>query len=234
LTVTQASDNLEENIVRTSIIEVEDASLLILDNVFSKPKQLLEQVRKLSFDTQMGFYPGLHCFTGISNRLLIDWLNDQSEKAGSPIQDFFPGKIKPQEKYKEFAFAVTLNRFNELMLVNSHPHTDHFCDYSILVYLYDDDDVNGGTHFWKNLKTDSIWGPISDELLDSIHPDEQIRGYNLAGASVWELMEYVPAIMNRMVIFPGSMFHSPTVHADPRPLSSTAARISLNCHVDIK
>jgi len=223
---------MEERGQGASILTIRNERVLVIDGFFKDPEKIIEYAWSSSFDTQMGYYPGKHHFSPHSILPLLDWLNKMNRMQGSPLEGLFPEALTPQDdKYGCYAFGIVKLKQDELTIAHSHPHSDHFCDFSLLVYLYEDDDINGGTSFHRFIPSDEIYGPITSKHVAMAPDGDRRRGYNAAGRTIWDEIAYIPARVNRLVIFPGNLFHSQVLHGDPRDASDPKARVTMNSHM---
>jgi|GEM_PF-2700255 len=213
-------------------INVEGFQVVVIDDFFENPQAIHAHIQTSDFEKQMGLYPGKHHFSSLSSKPWLNWLNQKNSEPRGPLENAFDGElVHVSEHYETVGFGVITLKEEELTIAHSMPHTDHFCDYSMLVYFFDEDDVNGGTSFHRFLPTGEVTGPIDYYHIDAAPPEDRERGYNQAGKTIWETVAYVPAKFNRFVLFPGNLFHSAVLYGDPRPKEDSNARMTMNCHM---
>lgn len=99
----------------------------------------------------------------------------------------------------------TLSFFRQSPEGQVEPHFIHtdvdMGDWSAILYLNEDPPESDGTCFWTYVKTGAI---------ESLIPHERSEeGTSSAG---WALRKFVPAKMNRLLVFPSSFFHSRAMH----------------------
>ena len=213
-------------------INIEGFQVVVIDDFFENPDVIKAHIQRIDFEKQMGLYPGKHHFSTLPSQPWLDWLNEHNNQPQGPLEHAFQGQlVHVSEHYENVGFGVITLKEEELTIAHSMPHTDHFCDYSMLVYFFEEDEVNGGTSFHRFLPTGEVTGPIDYYHIDAAPPDDRERGYNKAGKTIWEKVAYVPAKFNRFVLFPGNLFHSAVLYGDPRPKGDLRARITMNCHM---
>ncbi len=93
-----------------------------------------------------------------------------------------------------FQFRYTLAAFPKRAVC----HFDDF-DFTAVMYLTLPQHCQGGTSFFRHRPTDHA----------SFDPDSSSK-YNFADPAQWEEVDRVPMKFNRMVVYPGKLFHSPT------------------------
>ncbi len=217
---------------RIQRIKIEGFQVVVIDDFFENPEAIKAHIQTMGFEKQMGLYPGKHHFSTLSSQPWLDWLNENNRNVGGALENAFDAELIPvSEHYENVGFGMISLKNEELTITHSMPHTDHFCDYSMLVYFFNEDEVNGGTSFYRFLPTGEVTGPIDYYHIDAAPPEDRERGYNKAGKTIWEKVAYVPAKFNRFVLFPGNLFHSAVLYGEPRPKGDLGARITMNCHM---
>lgn len=101
----------------------------------------------------------------------------------------------------------TLTFFRKSPLDQAEPndiHTDiDMGDWTALLYLNPDPPAEDGTNFWTHRATGEISSAIAHE--------RSIEGHNRDG---WFLRERVAGKFNRVLMFPGVLFHSRAIYAN--------------------
>jgi len=88
-------------------------------------------------------------------------------------------------------------------------HTDRdMGEWTALLYLTDTPDTDDGTDFWRHR-----WSGATES--SSMSPMDKLNeGQAWRDLSQWALRAHVPAVFNRAIIFPASLFHSRAIYAN--------------------
>lgn len=124
---------------------------------------------------------------------------------------------------------------SELSLFQTMPHYDSLLSEDMAAVHYLNDNLLGGTNFYRYRKTDKIEFSTSDEQLIrqmvADHQDSQeTNNYINHSTSVFEKIATVPAKKNRMILYSGNILHSAAITNDVNfEKHDDNNRTSVNC-----
>ncbi|SCA58380.1 Uncharacterized protein AB751O23_AA_00490 [Chlamydiales bacterium SCGC AB-751-O23] len=91
-----------------------------------------------------------------------------------------------------------------------YPHSDPF-SFAALVYLNTNEESLGGTSFYKNKALNLNYMPLNKEAEGKVYIEaNQEDGTSYFHKNVddfWELTHQVPMAFNRLIVYPGRLFH---------------------------
>lgn len=190
-----------------------EVPLFIIDDLFVNPSAVRDSAFSKSFPSSKAYYPGRH--QPLSQE-------DESVKAFcffiAEILSYATGKnINGEAVSTDFSILTTAE--NSLLNMQGQPHIDGTPMLGV-VYLNDKD--FGGTVFFRNKETGSM--KVVTEKEKAHYERVSNSNTSLAKPSLkyvtdtteeWEKIEVVEGINNRLVIWPGNVFHSIEVKVDP-------------------
>ncbi|MEZ6188837.1 MAG: DUF6445 family protein [Planctomycetota bacterium] len=226
------SDVLELNkrpIVTTKRVGEGKHKVVIVDDFYAHPEQVLELARGLYFLPNQGGvhgnFPGRRAFVSLDTQPLIQAL---SAHWGEPLESHAP--------YQPVVFSTIKNAADQVLNVDQRmPHIDP--GVSAMVYLNQSGECHGGTGIYRHVLTglERVPHAVNDDLRalaagHGYHParlDEpdglkrfedaivfnplfaaKENRYIDDGNEFWELLYLVKMRFNRLVIFDGRMPHS--------------------------
>lgn len=159
--------------------------ILIFDNYYENPKELIKQIKNLEFQTVIdpssgveypniaeGYGIGLHKVEQVLKQRLI---------------------------YRHRAFY---RKYDSKTKQPTYIHTDAALgDYTVILYL---SDKSNGTAFWKHKETNNNKFKANELKIEQI----QSIAKDTFDESKWELEQVVESKFNRLVIFDSKLYHS--------------------------
>ena len=161
-------------------------SVVIKDDFYAQP----DDIRKLALSKSYNEPPA------DTPRLAVTAICDERETMA--MSDLLKPYI-PQIKNNN---VVGINILFRYTLANAQKkvfcHVDG-CSYAGLLYLSKPEDCAGGTTIYRHKAT-------GDEIYDKAHR----HLYNFKDATQWEIISEVEMVYNRLVMYPGQLFHAIT------------------------
>lgn len=206
-----------------------DTTVLVVDNFYEDPADVRESALSRGFDVRRHAYPGMHADLdgeepGMMATLagLCALLRSQLNFAASP---------------KDIAstFSIITTPVEDLAHAQLQPHVDSAACMA-LVFLSKED--LGGTGFFRNRllglhRIDSSrdqrrWQGFAG---DPVYIDRAATGYMSGSTLYWELLDSVEGRFNRLLVFPGRLFHTALVRAVPMTSDPASARLTQRFNV---
>ena len=161
-------------------------SIVIKDDFYDQP----DEVRKLALSKSYNEPPP------DTPRLAVTAVcNDSEARAMAEL-------LQPYVPRDDNNDIVSINILFRYTLANAQKkvfcHVDG-CSYAGLLYLSKPEDCAGGTTIYRHKST-------GDEIYDKAHK----HLYNFRDASQWEIITEIEMVYNRLVMYPGQLFHSIT------------------------
>jgi hypothetical protein len=178
-------------------------SVLVVDGFYADPDAVRAQALASRYDSSLAYYPGLH-----------------SPLDASALQDLFgllgrllgamgnPG-IAPSQFSTDFSVVTT--PASEMLAEQKHPHVDGQVAAGV-VYLNPQSEI--GTCFFRHLPTG--WAVLQTPDQEQTYARwlrthgaaTQPSTYAVAQDGVWQRLHHVAGRYNRLVMYPGNLFHS--------------------------
>lgn len=157
--------------------------LVIVDDFYSDP----DAIRQKALNSQYQAPPGN------TTRLA------KTAKCGEPEANSMCKLLQPYIKERDIVAVSIVYRYTlEDILKKACCHVDG-CSYAGIVYLTRPEDCAGGTTIFRHKLTgDDIYNPRHRNI------------YDFADESQWEIIKEVDMSYNRLVMYPGQLFHSIT------------------------
>lgn len=186
--------------------------LFCVDDIFVDPDGVRKFAFQNEFPTSQAYYPGRHqpltpAVPGVTDfcNFIADMLSRATGKriASTSIISDFSIITTPEER---------------LLGLQGQPHIDGT---PMLGVIYLNDGDYGGTVFFRNRTTGSmrVLTPAEKkhyaEITQEHHQAERKTKYIVDSDGDWEKIDVVDGIKNRMVIWPGNVFHSVEVKVPP-------------------
>ncbi len=197
-------------------------SLLVFDDFLLKP----ERVRSFALALEDRYTtPGRLYYPGMRARAELP-LDGVSASIGRHVNwDLGACDV-------EAHFSVITLRDTQLVRSQRVPHVDSVCDNTLvgLLYLNLPEDCRGGTGFFRHRPTriEHVAGGRLPEDISQQFIDSRRTGYIRGTTKYWELIHVVDMRFNRLVVYNGSVFHSPIVADDDFGSTFRSRRLTLN------
>ena len=222
---------LSNSNVRVELIGQEQNPLLIIDNCYAEPDQLLQQAcSEPGFTAQASdFYPGLR------KQITGDYPAQSLQCIVPLVREFFA--IAPEQKAQLSlcAFSLTSTVPEKLRPIQSVPHIDTHDPLQFAMVHYLCAEHFGGTSFYRHRSTgfESInHERLTDyfKILKQEVMNEQKTQFNYinGNTNLFERIGQVPVVFNRAIIYRSNQLHSGDISAqlglstDPRQGRLTA------------
>lgn len=174
-------------------------SLIVVDDFLEQPYELRNSALRLTYPEQDGAFPGRNSL----QRITIEGLVEQASRiVGEPLSLMTP----PQSHAK---CRITLAADKGRATV----HVDK-AYWSGILYLTKPEDCQGGTDFFRHVRTGTDRGPLNHEELaamgfssiEDMHREIIEKDSN--DSSKWELTMRVPMRFNRLVLLRPWLWHT--------------------------
>ena len=204
-------------------VELVDGSIPVLyvEDFYTDPLAVREEALVASFDQTIALYPGRHAplRTEASKAVvkhvcdLLTLIGDRKYQADTAVTDF----------------SILTTKASALIGAQKHPHIDPT---PVLGLVYLNPHLSQGTCFFYNRKigahsiiTDEQNTALS-EFLASDGPTYEPENYSVDGNPVWEKIYTIEGKFNRLVVYPGNVFHSIDLVDVPEHFDINTARLT--------
>jgi hypothetical protein len=126
-------------------------------------------------------------------------------------------------------FSILTTKASDLLNVQKHPHIDPT---PVLGLVYLNPHLTQGTCFFYNkiLGTHTIVGDEQRNRLNEFMVKEggkyEPENYSVAESEAWQKIYTIEGIFNRLVVYPGNVFHSIDATDVPAKTAVTEARLT--------
>lgn len=219
--------------VERRTIGAEQAPLLVIDHVVADPERLVRKAARSRFAPQGAMFPGIRARAPLSYPHLLEAvLKPLLPEFGLP-----PGRLSfPMAHYS----LVTLPP-DRLAFLQRIPHIDSVAANGLATvhYLFRGD--WGGTAFYRHRATGFEYVDAERREAYFHRLDEESRashapaaGYIAGDTALFERIEQVDGVFNRMVVYRRNSLHSGSID-DGRvpPADPVAGRLSINTFIDV-
>jgi|TARA_R110000822_G_C15110983_1_gene472944 hypothetical protein len=171
------------------------AQLIIIDDFYSDPDDVVSWAKTLEFTRGNGNHPGWRTLQVTENIGVKNYIQNLIRPFG--------GEITMWDWHPNGTFSKT--NVSDINWVHSDCHNT----WAGVVYLTKDAPLNSGTSIFKHKPTGLISSPrlengeLNEELLTTIHKDGQDK-------TKWEPIEVTSNVYNRLVMYRGDLFHTAT------------------------
>ena len=195
--------------------------VLIIDDCYARPEAVRELALGGRYDASLAYYPGVHSQINRAELLpLYTQLARVISLLGSPpvVLDSFTS---------DFSLVTTPAR--EMLAGQKHPHVDSV---PLAGVLYLNPDYEIGTSFFRHRPTGLAFLRQPEEHQQYAewmgqHGDKsQPETYAVADDTTWEHLHSVEGRFNRLVMYPGTAFHSIAMRDVAKNLTLASARLT--------
>lgn len=206
--------------VRVELV-AQSIPVLYVEDFYIDPMEVRAEGLRGSFDHTVAMYPGRHAplKTDASQRVLqhvcglLTMLGERIYEPSTATTDF----------------SILTTRAKDLLNAQKHPHIDPT---PVLGLVYLNPHLTQGTCFFRNriLGTHTIVGSeqlkkLGDFMSNESHKYEPTN-YAVSDSSAWEKIYTIEGLFNRLVVYPGNVFHSIDVSDVPEKVSVSEARLT--------
>ena len=195
--------------------------VLYIENFYADPEAVREQALHAEYEVASAIYPGRHCILRTPEATqVVTTLCDIMTGLGDSI-------YRPEDVVTDFSIVVT--RPGDLIAYQKHPHIDPT---PVLGIVYLNPVGGAGTSFYYNkfigsavIVTDEQhrkYGEFNETLAKEYEPE----GYDLSGHPCWERVYRIEGTFNRLVVYPGNVFHAVDIQRVPEQFSMETVRLT--------
>lgn len=223
--------------VNIEFVGTERTPVVIIDDLYPGPEQLLSAAEQIQWIRENPNYPGIRA------QVPADYLNHTLQLAAGPLQQAFAldtgnGLSSDVIRNAFCCFSMVTNPPETLKPIQSLPHFDAVTGQQLAMLHYLCDTPFRGTRFFRhkesgyeNILQDrvSIYQEQAGKLVNRVQP-----GYASQCAPWYEAIGEVTAKFNRVVFYPASLLHSGVVGSG-ETLSDNAreGRLTITGFIDI-
>jgi hypothetical protein len=196
----------------------EGCPVLVVDDVFAQPEAVRALALTRNFDSTLAFYPGVH---GRIDRALLEPLFARLAELLERLT-----RIRPDTADFTSDFSLVTTPAKDMLANQKHPHVDGL-PLAGVVYL--NPHLSTGTSFFRHVPTGYAMLRTEEEAnrynawLDSEGGRLQPETYAVADGICWQHLHTIEGRYNRLVMYPGTAFHSiAMVDVDPDVTLETA------------
>lgn len=204
--------------IRVEPIGQEQHPLLIIDDFFAAPEQLLQQaLTEPDFIAQPSdFYPGLR------KAILGDYPTQSLQTVVPLVREIFSIDAALQARISLCAFSLTTTPPEKLRPIQSVPHIDTHDPLQFAMVHYLCAESFGGTSFYRHRNTgfETITqARLTDyfKILKQEVMDERKNQFDYINGDthLFERIFQVPVVFNRAIIYRSNQLHSGDISAPP-------------------
>lgn len=186
--------------------------LFCIDNLYADPKAVKEFAFERQFPSSQAYYPGRHQPL-------------ESDVEGIPeFLDFMANLLSIatnlgiQAANMSTDFSIVTTPEHKLLGSQGQPHIDG-CPMLGVIYLNNED--FGGTVFFRNRETGSMKVITPEErahharITEQRHDPENKHSFITGSDNDWERVEGMDGVNNRLVMWPGDVWHSINIKIPP-------------------
>lgn len=215
-------------------IGLEGAPLLIIDNLVSDPDRLLRKAATSHFARQPSMFPGIRAPAPRSYQQFL-------ETTLNPLLDECFGLAPGPFVFPLCHFSLVTQPSHKLAFLQRVPHIDSARGDGLATvhYLFRGD--WGGTAFYRHRQSGFEYidekrrADYFDCLEQQARVDEDASGgYIDEDNSLFERVEEVAGVFNRMIVYKRNSLHSGRIdNARVPPGDPLQGRLSINCFIDL-
>lgn len=195
--------------------------VLYIDDFYSDAAEVREEGLQGSFDRTVAMYPGRHTpITTAASKQVLEHVCRVLTLLGERVYE-------PATATTDFSILTT--KAKDLLNTQKHPHIDPT---PVLGLVYLNPHLTQGTCFFFNriLGTHTIVGDEQVKKLNEFMANESEKfepsDYAVRDSDAWEKIYTIEGRFNRLVVYPGNVFHSIDVSDVPDKVSVSEARLT--------
>ncbi|MBW8733273.1 MAG: histone acetyltransferase [Asticcacaulis sp.] len=198
----------------------EGTRIVVIDDFLSDPDFAVRQAAALAPfpDVDTNYYPGARRFVTPEDRDAFVYVDAVCQGIASVLRQIYGVE---RFQIREAGFSLVTRRPHETQLIQRVPHYDtvYPVDFAVLHYL--GRAPMGGTGFYRHRRTGfevllphraEAFHAALDQDLEAFGPPPP--AYFNESSDVWEKIGEVEWRFNRLVVYPGSLFHSGLIADD--------------------
>lgn len=195
--------------------------VLFIDDFYQDPQEVRAEGLRASFDTSIALYPGRHAkLENVEARHVVHKICDVLTSLGDRVYE-------ASTSFTDFSILTT--KASDLLGQQKHPHIDPT---PVLGLVYLNTAHSQGTCFYRNrvLGKHTIVGREENEalsiFLQTQGPTYEPETYEISGNAAWEKIYTIEGKFNRLVVYPGNVFHSIDVSDVPDVFDINTVRLT--------
>lgn len=195
--------------------------LLVIDDCYADPFAVRAQALHGRFDASLAFYPGVH--STITRAALMPLFRQLSH-----LLSLLGDGVVPAESFIS-DFSLVTTPASEMLAKQKHPHVDPV---SLAGVLYLNPDYEIGTSFFRHRPTGRAFLRSDEDRelhgawLQANGERTQPASYAVADDETWEHLHSVEGRFNRLVMYPGTAFHSIAMQDVAAQATLSSARLT--------
>lgn len=217
----------------------ERSPLLILDDFFPHPEQLLQQAEEgAPFAAQTSdYYPGLRKPASADYSTFVQ--AQLPALLQELLRDYFAPPGAAQPRISLCAFSLTTTAQHQLHPMQCVPHVDAQDEQQFALVHYLCGSEFGGTGFYRHRAsgferiTSARLGQYFPQLQQQLRAQgRSLAGYMRGSNELFEQIGAVEARFNRAILYPGNLLHSGLINASQGlPRDPRRGRLTLNSFI---
>jgi len=213
----------------------EGAPLLVIDSLVAEPERLVRKAARMDFAPQGAMFPGVRARAPVSYELFLERL------IRPLLGDVFGLPSHARLAFPTCHYSLVTRPPQMLAFLQRIPHIDSTTALGLATvhYLFQGD--WGGTAFYRHRSTgysvvdesrrETYYRRLEEE---SQGPDAPSAGYIGEDTALFERIEQVDGVFNRMVVYRRNSLHSGTIdNTRVPPADPTTGRLSINSFIDV-
>lgn len=216
-------------------IGAEGAPLLVVDQAVADPERLVRKAARGQFVPQGTMFPGLRIRAPLSYEVFLERL------LRPLLKPHFDLPARARLSFPMCHYSLVTTPPDRLSFLQRVPHVDSVQANGLATvhYLFRGD--WGGTAFYRHRATgfESVDETRSDRYFDLLreqaqHADAAGPGYINGDSSLFERVDSVDGVYNRLIVYRRNSLHSGNIdNARPPPADVQAGRLSINSFIDV-
>lgn len=205
----------------TRVRAIGDATVLVVDNVLQDACAVRERGLNAHYGVALTDYPGLHA----------EIPDAQAGAFASSLTGFLEGTgLLPPDHWPRLDYSIVTVPAEKLRARQQHPHVDPV-PYFGLLHL--SELLSSGTSFYRSrisglqrLAQESDYQE-HERFMKEVAAGRTAGSYDLEQSPYWELVGSIEARFNRMIFYPGDIFHAVDPGPIPSPFDIRFARLTM-------
>ncbi|WP_028916477.1 DUF6445 family protein [Pseudoxanthomonas sp. J35] len=216
-------------------IGAEGAPLLVIDQLVADPDRLVRKAERGHFTPQGAMFPGIRMRAPLSYEAFL-------EKLLRPLMGEVFG-LPPQARlaFPMCHYSLVTQPPEKLVFLQRIPHIDSATGRGLATVHYLFHEGWGGTAFYRHRSTGYEYVDEDRELayftrlqMESLGPDAPSPGYIGEDTPLFERIDKVDGVYNRMLVYRRNSLHSATIdNSRVPPPDPRNGRLSINTFIDV-
>ncbi|WP_028919849.1 DUF6445 family protein [Pseudoxanthomonas suwonensis] len=216
-------------------IGAEGAPLLVIDQLVADPDRLVRKAERGHFTPQGAMFPGIRMRAPLSYEAFL-------EKLLRPLMGEVFG-LPPQARlaFPMCHYSLVTRPPEKLVFLQRIPHIDSATGRGLATVHYLFQEGWGGTAFYRHRSTGYEYVDEERELpyftrlqMESLGPDAPGPGYIGEDTPLFERIDKVDGVYNRMLVYRRNSLHSATIdNTRVPPPDPRNGRLSINTFIDV-